>query len=240
MAGVDYHREMGSDKLRHAATSWAYRHIRWNPAVELLQTRLRRRGHVNFDELDLFVPATKGDIIIDGGANVGGITSKCVRTGATVHAFEPNPVCYDILRRRFSLLPNVHVHQLGLMDKNCTLTFSTPVAHNGYNAIEATVAGSFVAEAFDADVKQERIECIDVYEFVESLDRPVALFKLDIEGAEVAVINRLVDTGAVERIKMAVVETHERFSPELALQTDELRERLKSKGLADRFRLDWD
>ena len=126
------------------------------------------------------------------------------------------------------------------MHKNRTQTYATQVAHNGYNAIEATVAGSFVAEAFDADVKQELIECIDVLEFVESLDRPVALFKLEIKGAEVGVINCLMDAGAIERVKMAVVETHERFSPELVRQTDELRGRLKSKGLADRFRLDWD
>lgn len=154
---------MGSKRLRYAATSWTYQHIRWNPAVELSHTRIRRRGNANFDELDLFVPATKGDIIIDGGANVEGITSKCARTGGTVHAFETNAVGYDILCRRFSLLPNVRIHKLGLMD-----------------------------------------------------------------------------TGAIERVKMAVVETHERFAPELARQTDELRERLKTKALADRFRLDWD
>ncbi len=227
-------------QLRHSATSWAYKNIRWNPAVELLQTQMRRRGHVNFDELNLFVPATKDDIIIDGGANVGGITSKCVRTGATVHAFEPNPVCYDILRRRFAMMPNVHIHNVGLMDRNCTLTLSSPKAHNGFTDIEATVAGSFVAESFDTDVEQESIECIDASEFIQSLDRPVALLKLDIEGAEIEVINRILDTGAVDRVKMAVVETHERFSPELAKQTDKLRERISVEGLNDRFRLDWD
>ncbi len=68
-----------------------------------------------------------------------------------------------------------------------------------------------MAQQYDVDVTQERIKCIDVSEFVRSLGKPIALLKLDIEGAEVAVINRLVDTGATDRIRFTVVETDERF-----------------------------
>lgn len=216
-----------------------YRTIRFNPVVERAQYQLRRKDGVFFDEIDLFVPATLGDVIIDGGANVGAITSKCARTGATVHAFEPNPVCYGILRRRFAFQPNVHIHNQGLMDKNCTLTLSTPIAHKGYDTIDTTVAASFVADTYDAPVTQEQIECIDISDFVQSMGKPIALLKLDIEGAEVAVINRLIETGAINQIKFAVVETHERFSAEQARQTENLRERLKANDLTKKVRLDW-
>ncbi|WP_373486781.1 FkbM family methyltransferase [Blastomonas sp.] len=216
-----------------------YRAIRFNPVVERTTNSLRRSATLNFDAIDLFVPISPGDIVIDGGANVGLVTSKAVRAGATVHAFEPNSVCFDILRKRFALHPNVHLHNKGLMDRDCTLTLSTPVAHREFDSIDTTVAASFVAESFDAPVTTETVTCIDISEFIMSLDKPVAVLKLDIEGAEIGAINRLIDTGAIDRIKFAVVETHERFSDELARQTEELKARLAELGLNDKVRLDW-
>ena len=201
--------------------------------------RFVERTGFRSDEIDLFVPATVGDVIIDAGANVGAITSKCARTGATVHAFEPNPVCYRILKWRFAAQPNVRIYNLGLMDRDCTLTLSTPVPHRQYDSIDTTVAASFVAEKFDAEVTKEQVKCIDIAEFVRGVGKPIALLKMDIEGAEIATINRLLDTGTIDQIKMAVVETHERFSPELAHETETLRQRLKKEGYSDRVRLDW-
>lgn len=215
----------------------AKRAFRYHPLVERMQRDLRRSPGVRFDEIDLFVPVSDGGVVIDAGANVGAITSKLARTGATVHAFEPNRTCFNILKRRFRYLPNVHIHHAGLMDKDCTLTLSTPVPHKSYDAIDTTVAASFVAQSYDADVKTEEVPCVDVARFVRSVGGKVDLFKMDIEGAEIAVINRLLDQGLVPR--MAVVETHERFSPEIARQTDACKERVRSEGYADRFRFDW-
>jgi hypothetical protein len=62
---------------------------------------------------------------------------------------------------------------------------------------------------------------------------------MDIEGAEIAVLNHLIDTGAIDRVRLAVVETHERFSPELAQATETLRERLRVNRLDGKIRLDW-
>ena|SRR5215204_178870 len=110
-----------------------YRKVRYHPWTERLQNALRKQESVHFDEIDLDVPARPGDIIIDAGANVGDVTSKCARTGATVHAFEPNPVCFEILKKRFSRLPNVRIYNQGVMDKPGSLTLSTPVAHAEYD-----------------------------------------------------------------------------------------------------------
>lgn len=215
------------------------RSIRYHPLVERFQRELRIRDGVAFNEINLFVPVGGGAVIVDAGANVGAITSKCARTRATVHAFEPNRTCFEILRRRFRYMPNVHLHNAGLMDRDCTLTLSTPLPHRHYDAVDTTVAASFVANQYDAPVVSYEVKCIDVAAFVQSVGRRIALFKMDIEGAEVRVINRLLDQGLGERVTMAVVETHERFSPELAEQTKVLKERVKAEGLASRFRFDW-
>ena len=41
-----------------------------------------------------------GDVAIDCGANLGAITRIMARGGAEVHAFEPNPDAYAVLKAR--------------------------------------------------------------------------------------------------------------------------------------------
>ena len=217
-----------------------YRKVRYHPWTERLQNALRKEATVRFDEIDLDVPARPGDIIIDAGANVGDVTSKCARTGATVHAFEPNPVCFEILKKRFSRLPNVRIYNQGVMDKPGSLTLSTPVAHAQYDDLDTTVAASFVApKSGEIAMRETEVECIDLANFIRELGRPVTLLKMDIEGAEVPVLNRMIDTGAIDEVQLAIVETHERFSDELADATNALRERLSAAGMDRKIRLDW-
>lgn len=215
---------------------WTYRSVRYNPLVERLQNALRHEAGVHFPEIDLFVAVRPGDMVIDAGANVGDVTSRCARTGATVHAFEPNPLCCAILKRRFAGLSNVTIHHAGVMDRRCSLSLSTPKAHDNYDDVEMTVAASFVVR--EDHVETVEVECVDLAEFIQSLGR-IALLKMDIEGAEISVLNHLLDTGVIDRVGVAVVETHERLSPELAVATGNLRQRIAANGLTDRVRLDW-
>jgi len=217
-----------------------YRAVRYHPWTERVQNSLRRETHVYFDEIALAVSILPGDIVIDAGANVGDVTSRCARTGATVHAFEPNPVCYKILQKRFADLPHVHTYNAGVMDRPCSLMLSTPKPHGRYDSVETTVAATFVAPlASETGVLETKVNCIDLAEFIRGLPAPVKLLKMDIEGAEIAVLNHLIDTGIIDRVDLAVVETHERLSEDLSRGTEELRGRLNQMGLEKKIRLDW-
>ena len=88
-------------------------------------------------------------------------------------------------------------------------------------------------------MRETEVECIDLASFIRELGRPVTLLKMDIEGAEVSVLNRMIDTGAIDEVQLAIVETHERFSEELAAATNALRERLSAAGMDRKVRLDW-
>jgi len=216
----------------------AKRRIRFNPIVERAQARLRRETGVSLPEIKLFVPCGPGDIIIDAGANIGQLTSRFARTGATVHAFEPNPHCYALLKRRFSLLPNVKLHHAGVMDRECTLTLESTAPYDGHDVFDASTSSSFFSSS-TGELDKVDVNCIDLAKFIRGLEKRVALLKMDVEASEIPVINHLMDTGAIALVEMAVVETHERFSPEIAKQTEELRERIARAGLSDRVRLDW-
>ena len=93
--------------------------------------------------------------------------------------------------------------------------------------------------ASETGVLETTVNCIDLAEFIRELPAPVKLLKMDIEGAEIAVLNHLIDTGVIDRVDLAVVETHERLSEDLSRGTEQLRGRLKGTGLDKKIRLDW-
>ena len=115
-----------------------------------------------------------------------------------------------------------------------------PKPHGRYDSVETTVAATFVAPlASETGVLETKVNCIDLAEFIRGLPAPVKLLKMDIEGAEIAVLNHLIDTGIIDRVDLAVVETHERLSEDLSRGTEELRGRLNQMGLEKKIRLDW-
>ena len=52
-------------------------------------------------------------------------------------------------------------------------------------------------------------------------------------------INRLIDTKAIDLIDYLVVETHEKQMPHLLDKTNALRSRINSLGLDKKINLDW-
>lgn len=215
------------------------RSLRRSPLTELAVRHAKSTGSVDFPEIGLSVTAGPGDIIIDCGANVGDMTSRFARTGATVHAFEPHPRCYEIISRRFAALSNVTCHHRGVMDRACTLTLSTPVEHDIFDSLAVTVAATFVEMEHAVEQQSTEVACVDFAAFIRSLGKRVRLVKMDIEGAEVGVLNHLLDNDLMGSIDYAVVETHERLSEELKQSTRALRERIAAAGLEQKIRLDW-
>lgn len=181
-----------------------------------------------------------GDLAIDCGANVGNVTAALVSRGAFVHAFEPNPDAFAVLAERFRDSESVALHRQAVLDRagRTRLYLHVDAAHD---PVAASVGSSVLP--FKGNVDEERyveVDAIDLAEFVLALPRPVKLVKLDVEGVECPIVNRLIDTGAIERTEIVVVELHDRHMPELARDYAELRERLRRKGLDERVLTDWD
>jgi len=209
------------------------RRIRHFGVTERLLCQLRKSPKLILEAIGLTISIDPADVLVDCGANVGDISSKFARTGATVYAFEPNSLCFGVITKRFALMPKVHCLHNGVMDRNCVLNLSTPEPHAGFDSLDTTVAASFNVEALqspDYAVKMEQIKCIDIDAFVRQLGKRVRLMKVDIEGAEIEVLNRLMDTGAIELIDHVIVETHEEQMPHLGAATEALRARLRTLG----------
>ena len=63
------------------------------------------------------------------------------------------------------------------------------------------------------------VEAIDLAAFVLRLDSPVEVVKIDVEGVECAIVHRLIDSGAIERVGTLLVELHDRHIPEPVSRT---------------------
>jgi FkbM family methyltransferase len=218
------------------------RPISYHWATEFARYWLKHTPIFSTSEIDFSIEMRPTDIVLDCGAHIGDVTSRLARTWATVYAFEPNPICYSIIEKRFRALPNVKCINAGVADRDGMATFRVPAPHEHYDDINVATAGSFVPDALEKDRYQIRtmeMRCVDLSNFITSLNKPIRFVKLDIEGLEIAVINKLIDTGCIQQIELIAAETHERQIPHLTQATNVLRERIKADRLEHKIRLDW-
>lgn len=218
----------------------AGRHV--NPLALLRRHASRRRDGKRRPELTAFnaeiAGLRPGDVAIDCGAHVGRFTAAMAESGAKVYAFEPNPDAFARLQDNVAPYANVECYQAAVT------TESGPVRLylHKYAATDPVhfSSGSSLVES-KRNVRKDRftvVAGIGLADFLKSLDRRVRLLKMDIEGAEVDVLNQLLDEGLHARIDKAFVEVHDRQIRSLAEPTRRLRERLSSLQ-AEHFRLDW-
>jgi len=180
-----------------------------------------------------------GDIAIDCRANVGVVTAVLAQTGAEVHAFEPNPAAFGELESRIGTQGSIHLYPQAVLDRDDTVRLY--LLRNAGDDPVAWSGGSSVLP-FKGNVDPDsyvEVEAVDLARFVLELDREVKVVKIDVEGAECRIVNRLIDAGAMQRIGTVLLEVHDGRVPELRDETHRLLERLRNEGLADKVQTDW-
>lgn len=179
-----------------------------------------------------------GDLAVDCGANVGEMTAILARNGATVHAFEPNPHAFKVLTTKFAGRPNVVCHNAAVGAAAGRLALYLH-ENSEQDEILWSNGSSLLAEKPNVSpARSVEVEVIDLAAFLQSLPQPVKVLKIDIEGAEVEVMNHLLDTNCLACITHVFVETHDTKIPSLAEPTAALRKRLADSGLTQ-VQLDW-
>ncbi len=178
------------------------------------------------------------DICIDCGANVGYITEQMAKNSSTVYSFEPNPFAFKELKKKANSNPNVHVYNKGVWDRNATLKLYMHENSNQDEVIWST--GSSLLEYKGNVLKDKYIEVdiIDLVEFINNLKKKIKILKIDIEGAECELLEKLIITQTYKRIEHIFVETHDHKIPELKTKTDAIRSLIKQKKIKN-INLNW-
>jgi FkbM family methyltransferase len=189
--------------------------------------RKLHRSYMGFARADfdaVVADLTPDDICIDLGANYGLFTKIMAQSGATVHAFEPDPDTFTILEENCGSLPNVVLHQAGVSDEDGTFTLTRMLPRKGQGHSDYSQGSSITFDGkkmnFDDQVD---VKIIDLLAFMENLPKRVKLVKMDIEGAEWKILDAVYQRNALGLFEYMFVETHERVDYAMLPKFRELR-----------------
>jgi FkbM family methyltransferase len=183
-----------------------------------------------------------GDLAIDCGANVGAVTGPLAATGAEVICFEPDPFAFSKLQARFADTPNVALHNaaVGVAAGHITLKRATNFADNPKGAsVKSTILDG--GRGID-DSDGIEVELIDFPAFLARTlaDRgEIAFLKIDIEGAELDILETMERDNLFSGIRLTVAETHERKFKSLRPRFKALKERIGERYPREQVNLDW-
>lgn len=139
-------------------------------------------------------------VVIDIGAFRGTVAQEFVELyDCRVHAYEPNPLFYEDLEGRFAHNPKVSTYEYGLGASDAVLKMEQ-------RGLGSTVYG----KNDDASVATIDVRIRDIATVLDELgyDR-VDYIKINIEGAEYDLLERLIETGWVTRTRYLLIQFHE-------------------------------
>lgn len=176
-------------------------------------------------QFDRAVAGATGRICIDLGANLGVHTRTLAAQASRVYAFEPDPWTAARLRENIADLPNVDVITAAAGTENGTLSLYRS-AEFATDPEAASLSSSIMAAKRNVDTDNAiPVPVVDFIAFLRDLDTDIAVIKIDIEGAEVPLLEKLLDDPVLARIDHIFVETHESRIPDLAPRSEALRRR---------------
>lgn len=166
-----------------------------------------------------------GTVCIDLGANLGQHTRTMAAQAAKVYAFEPDPWTAQKLREGLADLNNVEVIEAAAGTEDGSFPLYRTASFDA-DPVEQSQSSSLMAQKKNIDTSAAiEVSVIDFPAFLERLDTDIAVIKMDIEGAEVPLLEALFDHPVASRIGHLFVETHESRIPDLLPRTDALRTR---------------
>lgn len=125
--------------------------------------------------------------IMDVGAYSGiySITAACANEDAEIHSYEPNPFAFNLLKQNCNLnnMTNIHFHDYAVAERTGELefynfgdTYSTGMTSVNHRYVEENISvGSFKAKG--------------IFEIRKEINKKIELIKLDIERAELPLLN---------------------------------------------------
>lgn len=233
---ISGHRPPPSQPARRLKDLYWFKTIKWHLYKKYFgkpawATRYIFDGHVR--------TLIAGDLVIDCGANLGTITRQLAAKGAIVHAFEPDPYTYSRLCENTAHLPNVVCHNKAVGVGRATVKlYRAPNFHASPDA--ASIKSSVFPDKLNvAEDNYVEVEQIDLVSFVTGLGRQVRLLKMDIEGAEVPLLEHMIKTRLLEKTDVVFAETHDTRIPSLSARTAKLRKTAEAR-FQGKLYLDWE
>ncbi len=183
-----------------------------------------------------------GDVVLDCGANVGDVTVPLAETGATVHAFEPDPFAFEQVSSRVEGLDNVVLHNAAVAVAAGTLRLMR-AANFADNPKAGSVKSTLITGGRNIDesdgIDVEVIALPNLLRDLAATHGEVAFLKMDIEGAELDLLEHMQAHDLFDIVRLTVAETHESKFADLRPRFAALRQTVGAHHPITRVNLDW-
>ena len=212
--------------------------------LEKRQARNNRAAHAKGLLLGICSMLKPGDIVLDCGANVGELTVPLSRTGADVHAFEPDLYAFSKLSKATEGLANVTLHNaaVGTNSGSVTLMRADNFDDNPRGAsVKSTVisGGRKIVEQGDNTIEVELVSLPEIISNLADRYGEITLLKMDIEGAELEILEWMLEHELFDKVRLTVAETHEKKFRRLRPRFEELRAQITKAYPKTKVNLDW-
>lgn len=208
------------------------------------QARNQRAAHAKGLMQGICSLLKPGDIVLDCGANVGAVTVSLARTGATVHAFEPDPYAFEKLTEAVQGFANVTLHNaaVGVEAGSIRLMRAENFADNPDGASVKSTVISGGRKIDETEGQAIDVALISLPETIETLfagHGELAFVKMDIEGAELDILETMMDRGLFDKVRLTVAETHENKFKAQRPRFKALRKAVADAYPVTKVNLDW-
>jgi FkbM family methyltransferase len=167
-------------------------HYYRRPMLEFMRTTFENPDILTDADLDA------SGVVLDVGAYLGEWTTRVIdRYGATVHAFEPSPAEFHEMQGRLGDESRANLHQYGLAGSTRTATLALDGPGSSVHGGPATFG-------------RAEVELRDVIAALDHLGLDeVDLLKVNIEGGEYELFDRIIEAGALTRFRQISIQFHE-------------------------------
>lgn len=141
-------------------------------------------------------------LIIDCGSNIGVsvLFFKMLYPKAVIHAFEPNPKSFELLKYNVEVnkLENIILNNLALSgEEGEVLLFNS---NSTFGSLMASIDPSRGGQ------QSISVSSTKLSSYIKGLN--VDLIKIDVEGAEVKIVKDLESSGTIENVNLFIIEFH--------------------------------
>lgn len=153
-------------------------------------------------------PLTPDSVVIDAGCYEGNFAKVISeKYGCHVLAFEPIKAMADFAASRLAIFPKVRVFTLGIGGRTRTERFAhkgdmTGITSDGCTSEEVNIRDivEVLEEFTETPVSMPGLHC--------TVATPIALLKLNVEGCEFEILERILDAGLAHRFRHIQVQFH--------------------------------
>lgn len=183
-----------------------------------------------------------GDLAVDCGANMGVVTERLMQSGANVVAFEPDPYAFSILEQKFAHCENVTLINAAV-GVGCGTVRLMRADNFGENPEGASVKSTILDGGRRIDAANSvEVPLIDFPSWIREQSAAtgeIAFVKMDIEGAELDILEKMHSDQMFALVRCLVAETHERKFKDLRDRYKALRDAVAEAYPAGKVNLDW-